>query len=41
MAGTGKAKAKFDSLETEEELRQEVELRDEERLQKSRSNNKT
>jgi Protein of unknown function (DUF2934) len=32
MAGTGKAKDKSDSLEAEEELRQEVELRDEERV---------
>ena len=31
MAGTGKAKAKSDSLEAEQELRQEVELRQEER----------
>jgi hypothetical protein len=31
MAGTGKAKAKADSLEAEEELREEVELREEER----------
>ena len=32
MAGTGKAKARSDSLEAEEELREEVELREEERL---------
>ena len=32
MAGTGKAKAKSDSLEAEEQLRQEMELREEERL---------
>jgi hypothetical protein len=32
MAGTGKAKAKSDSLEAEEQLRQEIELREEERL---------
>ena len=32
MAGTGKAKAKGDSLEAEEELREEMELREEERL---------
>jgi phage terminase Nu1 subunit (DNA packaging protein) len=32
MAGTGKAKAKSDRLEAEEQLRQEMELREEERL---------
>lgn len=32
MASTGKAKAKSDSLEAEQEFRQEVELRDEERV---------
>jgi len=32
MAGTGKAKAKYDSLQAEEQLRQETELREEERL---------
>lgn len=32
MAGTGKAKAKSDSLEAEEQLRQEMERREEERL---------
>jgi Protein of unknown function (DUF2934) len=32
MAGTGKAKAKSDSLEAQGELRQEAELREEERL---------
>ena len=32
MAGTGKAKAKSDSLEAEEQLRQEMEVREEERL---------
>ena len=32
MAGTGKAKAKSDSLEAEESLRQDTELRQEERL---------
>lgn len=32
MAGTGKAKAKSDSLEAEEKLRQEMERREEERL---------
>lgn len=32
MAGTGKAKAKSDSLKAEEQLRQETELREEERL---------
>jgi hypothetical protein len=32
MASTGKAKAKSDSLEAEEQLRQEMELREEERL---------
>jgi Protein of unknown function (DUF2934) len=32
VTGTGKAKAKSDSLEAEEGLRQEVELREEERL---------
>jgi len=31
MAGTGKAKAESDSLEAEQELRQDVELRQEER----------
>jgi hypothetical protein len=32
MAGTGEAKAKSDSLEAEEGLRQEAELREEERI---------
>ncbi len=32
MAGTGKAKAKSDSLKAEEELRQEMEVREEEGL---------
>ena len=32
MAGTGKAKAKSDSLGAQEELRQEAELREEERI---------
>jgi hypothetical protein len=32
MAGTGKAKAKSDSLQAEEELRQEMESRQEERI---------
>lgn len=32
MAGTGKAKVKSDSLEAEEDLRQEVELKEDERL---------
>lgn len=36
MAGAGKAKAKSDSLEAEEKLRQEAELREEERLTKER-----
>ena len=36
MAGTGRAKAKSDSLKAEEGLRQEVELRDEERVTEER-----
>jgi len=32
MGGTGKAKARSDSLEAEQELREEVELREEDRL---------
>jgi Protein of unknown function (DUF2934) len=36
MSGTGKAKAKSDSLEAEKELRQEMELREEERLTEER-----
>jgi Protein of unknown function (DUF2934) len=36
MAGKGKAQAKSDSLEAEEELRQEVELRDEGRVTEER-----